>query len=110
MIGVEEASASIESPGRWCAWTSLLIPDLPEFVWIDLSSNASQAVGRNVHDLKAPFHLVLDKLRSPFETLIRVLVKDGTMMFLRILAALDHENDKVEKLRIGVVGIVNVCK
>lgn len=58
--------------------------------------------------MKAPFHLVLDKVRSPFETLISILVEDGTMMFLGILAAFNHEHDKVEELRIRVVGVVHM--
>lgn len=68
-----------------------MTPDLPELVRIHLSSQPGRDVGRNVHDLKATFHLVLNKVRSPFETLVRVLIEDGTMMFLRILAAFNQE-------------------
>ena len=88
---------------------SFLIPDLPELVGIDLCSQAGRAVGRNLHNLKASFHLVLDKVRGSFETLVGVFVEDGTMMFLRILAAFNHEHHKVEQLRISIVGVVNVC-
>lgn len=48
-------------------------------------------------------------MASTLESLVIVLVEDGGMMFLRVLATLDHEHDQVIELGVGIIGIVNVC-
>lgn len=43
------------------------------------------------------------------ESLVIILVEDSGMVFLGVLAALDHEHDQVIELGVGIIGIVNVC-
>lgn len=60
-------------------------------------------------DLEAFSHLALHELRSTLIPLVGVLVEDGGVVLLRTLATVDHQQDQAVKLRIGVVGVVDVC-
>lgn len=61
-------------------------------------------------NLETSLHLDLRKLRCTFVALVGVLVEDGTVMLACVFTAFDHKQDQIEKLGVGVVGVVDVCR
>ena len=65
-------------------------PKRPVIVKID---DIRRLVGRHIQHLKPLLHLALDELRSPLVALVGVLLEDGQVVFLRALAAFEHQED-----------------
>lgn len=84
-----------------------MTPNLPVIVEIGQDSGA---VTVDVQNLKAVLHFILDEMGSAFETLVGVLVEDGAMMLAGVFTALNHKRDQGEKLRIGVIGVIDVSR
>ena len=60
--------------------------------------------------MKASLHLGLCKLRCAFVALVRILVKNRAVMLAGIFTTFDHEQYQIEKLGVGVVGVVDMCR
>ena len=65
-------------------------------------------IGGDVRCLETLVQLVLDELRSSLVPLVGVLVEDSTMMLLWVLAAFENQQDKTVKLRVRVIGEVDM--
>ena len=62
-----------------------------------------------LHSLETLAYLVLHELRSSLVPLVGVLVEDGTVVLLRVLAAFEDHQDEAMQLRMSVVGKVHMC-
>ena len=67
-------------------------------------------MGSNILNLESSLHLRLCKVRCTLVALVSVFVEDCTVMLACVFAAFDHKQYQVEKLGVGVVGIVDVCQ
>ena len=47
---------------------------------------------------------------GPFVPLVRILIENGAVMFLGVLATLKHHFDQRVELSVCVIGVVHVCR
>ncbi len=85
---------------------SFVIPDLLRLMRVRVRCGPAF----DVQNLESPFHFSLHEIGCSLVSPVVILFVDGAVMSLGILAALDHEHDQVEELRIGIVGIINMCR
>lgn len=88
----------------------LVTRKLSILIRIGVRGGANRAICRHIQNLKAFFHFILNKKRSSFESLVRILVENGFVVFLGILATFDDERHQAIELRIGVIGVIDVSK
>lgn len=81
---------------------------LPQTLIIIKAHKSSRIIKRHIHDLKPPSDLILHEMRGALIPLIGVLVVDGSVVFLRVLAAFEHELHKGVELGVGVLGVVHM--
>lgn len=84
---------------------SFVAPTLLGFIQLRVTSRTS----KNIQYLEAPSHFSLDEVARALESLVVILFEDSGMVFLGVLAALDHKHDQVIELGVGITGIVNMC-
>ena len=81
---------------------------IPQRLVVVKADESGSIVVHNFNDLESSSKLILDKLGSLLVAFVEIFIVDSTMMFLRVLAALEHQFDQGVKLRVCVIGIVDV--
>lgn len=74
------------------------------------SAGGERVVWESERELEARRDRGLHILGSTLVATIRVFVEDGSVVLLRVSAALQHERHERSKLSPGITGVVDVCR
>jgi hypothetical protein len=81
---------------------------IPQTLVIVEANKSRSIIDRDIDDLEALSEFVFHELRSALVALVGVLIEDGGVVFLGVLAAFEHQLHQGVELGVGVLRVIHV--